>query len=267
AAGDLERELHPLPGRSGGCLARPQRRRRRGAAGDQVPGRPVPRDDVQRARLRGGARRPLAVERRRDPVQGRDRGRGGRLRRHAVLVVEGGDRPGPRGEGARRHLRRRAGLEPLRAQRPHAGRPAPAVQAGLARRPAEDRPGLARRGPHHACRAGRRLEHRAGGRRRLGHGRLLPLHPRLATRTGRFPRDRGHRVRRRRPPVHAGARRLHVLGLHAAALPAPRGHADRLRARLPRARRPGDERADRPRGTQGQGRQRPRAGGRRPRGL
>ena len=35
-------------------------------------------------------------------------------------------------------------------------------------------------------------------------------------------------------PVHPGPRRLHVLGLHAAALPAPRGHADRLRRSAPR---------------------------------
>ena len=63
----------------------------------------------------------------------------------------------------------------------------------------------------------------------------------------------------------ARSRRLHVLGLRAAAFPPPRGHADRLRPRLPRTRRPHDRRADRPRGAQGQGRQRPRTGDRRPR--
>ena len=44
-------------------------------------------------------------------------------------------------------------------------------------------------------------------------------------------------------PYTPGPRRLHLLGLHAAALPPPRGHADRLRARLPRAGRPGHRRA------------------------
>ena len=45
----------------------------------------------------------------------------------------GRDRRGPR-DG--RHLRRRAGVEPLRAQRPHPGRSALHLQAGMACRPA-----------------------------------------------------------------------------------------------------------------------------------
>ena len=230
-----------------------------------MPGRPVPGDAVQRARLRGRARRPLAVERRRDPVPGRHRGRRDRLPRHAVLGVEGGPGPGPRGPRARRDLRRRAGLEPLRAQRPHAGRPAPAVQARVARGPADDgRP------------AGWPTT-RTAQVALVGDWNIAPENddvwdmavfahsthvspPERAAFRGVVEAGYADVVR----PYTPGPGRLHVLGLHAAALPAPRGHADRLRARLPRAGRPGHRRADRPRGAQGQGRQRPRPRDRRP---
>ncbi len=230
-----------------------------------MPGRPVPGDDVQRDRLRGRARRALAVERRRDPVPRGHRRRRDRLPRHALVVGQGGRGPRPRGARAGRHLRRRPRVEPVRAQRPHAGRPAPAVQARVAGRPARHGGGLAGRRPGGADRAGRRLEHRAGERRRLGHGGLRPLDARVAAGARRLPRHRRRRVRRRRPPVRARAGGLHLLGLHAAALPPARGHADRLRAGLPRPRGPRDRREDRPRGAQGQGRQRPRPGHRRPR--
>ena len=124
---------------------------------------------------------------------------------------------------------------------------------------------LAGRRPGRADRARRRLEHRPAGRRRVGHERLRRT-PRTspspsAPRSGRSSRPGTPTSSGRYAP---GPGRLHLLGLHAAALPPPRGHADRLRPRLPRAGRPGDRCADRPRGAQGQGRQRPRPGDRRP---
>ena len=51
-----------------------------------------------------------------------------------------GETAGRRGPRARRHLRRRPGVEPVRAQRPHAGRPALPLQARLAGRAARRRP-------------------------------------------------------------------------------------------------------------------------------
>ena len=57
-----------------------------------------------------------------------------------------------------------------------------------------------------ADRAGRRLEHRAAGRRRLRHGGVRQVHPRHAARAGRVPGVPRRRVRRRRPPAHARAR-------------------------------------------------------------
>ena len=86
-------------------------------------------------------------------------------------------------------------------------------------------------------------------------------HARHPARAGGVRGVRRRRLRRRRPPVHAGPGRLHLLGLHAAAV---RAQAPGMRidfvARLPGARRPGDRRLDRPRGAQGQGRLRPRTG-------
>ena len=131
--------------------------------------------------------------------------------------------PGPARTGARtpadggpragRHLRRRPGVEPVRAQRPHARRSAlpykldwlaalRTTAAGwLADDPAAQ---IALVGDWNIAPA---------GRRRLGHERLRPLHARLRARAGGLPGDRRGRVRRRRPPVRARARRLHVLGL------------------------------------------------------
>ena len=161
-----------------------QRRRRPGSAGDQVPGRPVPRDDVQRDRVRGRARRLLAVERRRDHLP----------RRASTTSTVGfpgqphwGEDPSDGGPRTGRHLRRRPGVEPVRAERPHARRSAPHLQAGLARGAADDGRRLARRRPGRADRPGRRLEHRAAGRRRVGHERVRPLDARLRARAGGLP--------------------------------------------------------------------------------
>ena len=96
----------------------------------------------------------------------------GRLRRACRRGAQARGRPPRGGPRARRDLRRRAGVEPVRAQRPHArttrttstswtGWPRCAIrpQAGCATTRRADRPG-------------RRLEHRADRRRRLGHRRV-----------------------------------------------------------------------------------------------
>ena len=64
-------------------------------------------------------------------------------------------------------------------------------------------------------------------------------------------------------PFTPGPGRLHLLGLHPAAVPEEPGHAHRLHPRLTRAGAAGDPRRDRPRGTKRQGPQRPRARARR----
>ena len=87
-------------------------------------------------------------------------------------------------------------------------------------------------------------------------------------RTSRRPSARRSRVRVARPDrrrAAARARRLHLLGLQAAALPAQRGHAHRLRDRLPAVRRPGDRRLHPSERAQGRRPERPRAGRGRPR--
>ena len=86
-----------------------------------------------------------------------------------------GDAAGRRGTGDRRDVQRRAGVEPLRAERPHARRPAhtPTSWSGwLALRDAGQR--LAADGTPVAL--VRRLEHRAAGRRRLVDGVLPRQH-------------------------------------------------------------------------------------------
>src|SRR5699024_8236049 len=74
----------------------------------------------------------------------------------------------------------------------------------------------------------------------------------------------GGRLRRRGARGSPRPRRLHLLGLPAAALPEAGGDADRFRAGLPRRGVRGDRVLHRPRGAQGQGRLGPRPGGRRP---
>ena len=91
---------------------------------------------VLRTRLRGRPCRLQSVERRGDRLPGRPRRCAGRLRRPAHLEQQAGG--GRHGGSPRpgRHLRRRAGVESLRAQRPHPGRSALRLQAGLACRTA-----------------------------------------------------------------------------------------------------------------------------------
>ena len=91
--------------------------------------------------------------------------------RHAHVGGPGGRR----GPGARRDVRRRAGVEPVRAQRPRARGPALRVQARLAGPAARRREGLARRRRRRAGGPRRRLEHRPAGHRRLGHRRSSPV--------------------------------------------------------------------------------------------
>ncbi|EUA53445.1 exodeoxyribonuclease III family protein [Mycobacterium intracellulare 1956] len=78
---------------------------------------------------------------------------------------------------------------------------------------------------------------------------------------------RSTRSSRRNSPTWYGlshrARRLHVLGLHPAAVPEAARHAHRLHPGLTGIGESRDRRADRPRGTQRQGRQRSRARARR----
>ena len=96
--------------------------------------RAVPRDAVRRRGLRARAPRLQPVERRRHREPLADRVGRDELPRHARLP-EGrrGPRPAAGGACHRRHHRRRAPVEPLRAQRAGAGRPALLLQARLAR--------------------------------------------------------------------------------------------------------------------------------------
>ena len=89
---------------------------------------------------------------------------------------------------------------------------------------------------------------------------LRRQHARLASASAPPSRASSTRLHRRRPPACERARHLHLLGLHAAALPEAAGHADRLRTVLPRPRRARRRGRHRPRGAQGQGRVGPRPG-------
>ena len=179
----------------------------------------------------------------------------GRLPRPAPL----GRGPVRGGAGAGRHLRRRPGVEPVRAERPRARRSAPHLQAGVARGPADDGGRLARRGPGRADRPGRRLEHRAPGRRRLGHERRSPTRPTSPSPSGRpsgASWTPGSPTSSARSPPGPGV----YTYWDYVRLRFPRREGMRIDfiLELPRARRAGDRCADRPRGAQGQGRQRPR---------
>ena len=163
----LERELPPRPRRPRGGLAAPHRRRRAGHPGNQVQGRELPLGAVREQRLRGGALRTEPVERRRDRLP---RGPGGRradLRGPAGLR-QGRQGPGAGTAGPGRDLRRRARLEPVRAQRPRARRRAHALQAAVAGRAQGPGRGLAPGQPAGPDRPHGRLERRPPGRGRLG---------------------------------------------------------------------------------------------------
>ena len=114
-----------------------------------------------------------------------------------------------------------------------------------------------------ADRVVRRLQHRAHRRRRLERRVLPGLHPHHRPGAAGLRQPGRRRLHRRGPPVPPRTGRLHLLGLHPAEVPEAAGHADRLRPGHPGAGRAGHRRVDRPRGTQGQGRVRPRAGDRR----
>ena len=169
-----------------------------------MPGRPVPGDAVPGARVRGRARRALAVERRGGAVPGGHRGRRGRLPRAC--------RPGRR--GGRRRPPRPARSAP----------PAAACGCGACTCPTAARsptrtsstsstgwPRCGRRPPAGWPRTPRRQVALVGdwniapaGRRRLGHGGVRALHPRLAAGARRLPRRRRRGVHRRRPPARPG---------------------------------------------------------------
>ena len=203
--------------------------------GDQGTRRPVPLRPVRGPRLRGGPPRPQPVERRRASLS--------RVGLDDVQVgfdgMPGLGRPaGRRGAGDRGDLRRRAGVVALRAQRPRPRRPAHGLQAGVARALQRDGQQWLADDPDAAGGPRRRLEHRPAGRRRLGHGLLrgqAPTSPPASAPPSKAFLDAGF-VDVVRPHT-PGPGRLHLLGLHAAALPEAAGHADRLRARLPGPRR------------------------------
>ncbi len=142
------------------------------------------------------------------------RRRAGRLRRRPRL----GRAAGRRGAVDRGDVQRHPAVVGLRAQRPRARRPAHGLQARLAGAAARAGQRLGRR--RHPGGAGRRLEHRAAGRRRLVDGVLPRQEPRLARRARRLQRLPRGRLRRRRAPAHPRPGRLHLLGLPAAA-PSP----------------------------------------------
>ncbi len=224
----------------------------------------VPVRTVRGGRLPRRGARAEPVERRRDREPPADDRRAHVVRWHARLR-QGARGPGRAagGAGARRDRERRAGVEPVRAERPLARRSAPRLQAALARGAAHrDRRrtrGLARP----AARARRRLQHHpVRPRQRGSRHRRRPLDARLPGGAGGVLRPRvGGRARRGAP---AAARGLHVLGLPAPQVPAERGDPDRLRARILRPRRRGHGRLDPPERAQGRAAQRPRPGGRRP---
>ena len=123
----------------------------------------------------------------------------------------------------------------LHPQRPFARGPAPSPTARVARRARRaSARGVARRRPCRPDRAARRLEHRPDRRRRLERALLRGQDSHLPRRARRVPGRRRRGVRRRHAPPHVRARHLHLLGLHAAALPQAAGHAHRLRPLLSR---------------------------------
>lgn len=207
-----------------------------------MPGRELPVGALRARRLRGGAQRHLAVERRGHRLPRRPERRAARLPRPAALRQgrrgPAGGVPRHRGDRGRRGGRRRrpgASVEPVRAQRARPGERAHGLQARVAARAPGARGRSPRRGPGHPARPGRRLEHRSAGRGRVGH-RAVPargLHARLPGRARGVPRVRGRRAGGRGAPAPPRPRRVHVLGLHGPGLPQEEGHAHRLPAVLP----------------------------------
>ena len=231
-----------------------------------MPGRPVPGAAVRRPRLRGRARRPLAVERRRDPVPGRASRTSRSASRAAAPGRDPPDRPRPG-----RSAPPAAGVRIWSLYVPNGRtleRPALSYKLDWLAALRTTAAGWLADDPSAQVALVGDWNIAPGERRRLGHDRLRPLHPRLPARAGGVPRRRGRRVRRRRPartrpgpgvytywdytqlrfPRREGMRIDFVLGSPA------------LAARVTGA-------LHRPRGAQGQGRQRPRPGDRRAGGL
>ena len=123
----LERQLPAEPDRPRGGLPPAPRGRRAGGAGDQGARGAASADGALRHGLRGGCGRRRPVERRRADQPGRDRRRGGGLRRPADL----GRARCRRGARDRSDLWRRSPLVAVRAQRPQGRRPALRLQARL----------------------------------------------------------------------------------------------------------------------------------------
>ncbi|NHA00405.1 hypothetical protein G5V59_10860 [Nocardioides sp. W3-2-3] len=206
------------------------------------------------ARVRRRGPRPRPVERRRADQPGRAGRRRGRLPRAARL----GRPRGGGGAGPRRDLRRDPDLEPLRAQRPQARRPALRLQSldWLSRLSEASSAWLdtptALVGDWNICPTDDDV---------FDVAQFKSLHPRHPRRAGRLPALPRRGLGRGDPRARAG---LHVLGLLPAALRARPRAQDRLRPRLGRARRAGHRRLRRPRGAGREGRLRPRAGRRGP---
>ena len=159
----------------------------------------IPLMGLQSLGYDAGGRRHQPVERRRDPQPGRHRGRRSRVPRDARLGRPG--RPPRRGRS---------------------GRPAAAYGCGRCTCPTAARsttrttstsstgwPGCARRRRgwlDERRGAGRRLEHRPAGRRRLRHGGLRQGHARDPAGAGGVPGVPRRRLGRRRAPARARAR-------------------------------------------------------------
>ena len=112
-----------------------------------MQGRPVPREMFDADRVRGRPRRPLAS----GTASRSSRGSGIEDVEIGFPGMptwgEGGAGPGRRGPGARRDVRRRAGVEPVRAQRPRRSADPHYSTSSTGSRPCGRRRRLAGRGP------------------------------------------------------------------------------------------------------------------------
>ena len=232
----LERELRPLPDRPGRGLRAASRDRRTRPPGDQGPRRPVADDGPRGAGLRRRDLRPQPVERRRDRLPGRHRGRPARLRRRCPGTAtrwpprRGRSAPPATGSGCGRST-------------------SPTAARSATRTWTTSSPG-SRRCATHA--AGWLAEDPDRAVALTGDWNIAPRDEdvfdiaQFAKSTHVTPPERAAfqavvdaGLRRRRAPAPPGPGRLHLLGLLPAALRAEPRHADRLRARLPGPRRRG----------------------------
>ena len=210
-------------------------------------------EELGGSRIRDRDLRGSAVERGRDPLAGRPRGRGTGLSGRTRL-----SRPG--GKGAGGHLRRGAGAQRLRSQRACPGlRPLSlqAAVAGGARAGAREQParGARVRGP----------QHRAHRRRRVRSGGLRGPHARDPRRAGGARAAAGARAARRDPRALAERARVHLLGLPGRHVPPGPRHAHRPDAGGRGGQRSGEGGVGGPPGPQGLAPERPRPRDRGPR--